>query len=265
VCIQFLEHGYDFFALDLRKCGRSIISPEQDQYRHYFTDIHEYDEEITLSIEHILKEANGKTKKLIFYGHSTGGLIASLYTASGPRHQDIDALILNSPYLTALDTSFTESMLESVVMKLSLSVDIPDNWYNRSIHSSHKGEWNFDIKKKPVDKIRVHGPSFYAIRLAQQDLMKKGSCISCPILLMCSHRSIRPDKIWRDEYDEADLLLNVTTMRRAASTMGPHVTICEIENGRHDLFLSKPSVLEKTFTTMFQWLKNVEDKWLIST
>jgi hypothetical protein len=97
---------------------------------------------------------------------------------------------------------------------------------------------------------------------------------------MCSHRSIRPDKIWRDEYDEgitmlvflikiffylADLLLNVTTMRRAASTMGPHVTICEIENGRHDLFLSKPLVLEKTFTTMFQWLKNVEDKWLIST
>jgi len=72
VCIQFLEHGYDFFALDLRKCGRSIISPAQDQYRHYFTDIHEYDEEITLSIEHIIKEAKTKIKKLIFCGHSTG-------------------------------------------------------------------------------------------------------------------------------------------------------------------------------------------------
>ena len=69
---KFLEHGYDFFALDLRKCGRSIISPEQDQYRHYFADIHEYDEEITLSIEHILKQAKTKTKKLLLGGHSTG-------------------------------------------------------------------------------------------------------------------------------------------------------------------------------------------------
>ena len=72
VCVKFLEQGYDFFALDLRKCGRSIISPEHDRYRHYFTDIHEYDEEITLSIEHIINEAKSKPKKLIFYGHSTG-------------------------------------------------------------------------------------------------------------------------------------------------------------------------------------------------
>ena len=70
--MKFLEQGYNFFALDLRKCGRSIISPGQEQYRHYFTDIHEYDEEVTLSIEHIIKKANGKPRKLILYGHSTG-------------------------------------------------------------------------------------------------------------------------------------------------------------------------------------------------
>jgi alpha-beta hydrolase superfamily lysophospholipase len=72
LCEQFLEHGYDFFALDLRKCGRSIISPAQDNHRHYCHDIHEYDEEITLSIEHIIKQNNNKIKKLILYGHSTG-------------------------------------------------------------------------------------------------------------------------------------------------------------------------------------------------
>ena len=72
VCEKFLEQGYDFFALDLRKCGRSIISPRQDPYRHYFRDIHEYDEEVTLSIEHIIQKANNKPRKLILYGHSTG-------------------------------------------------------------------------------------------------------------------------------------------------------------------------------------------------
>jgi alpha-beta hydrolase superfamily lysophospholipase len=67
-----LEHGYDFYALDMRKCGRSIISPEQDQYKHYCNDLHEYDEEITLAIEHIIQQAKTTDKKIILFGHSTG-------------------------------------------------------------------------------------------------------------------------------------------------------------------------------------------------
>jgi hypothetical protein len=103
---------------------------------------------------------------------------------------------------------------------------------------------------------------------------------------MCSNRSIKPDKTWRDEYGEgtkilthsfsyqnlykiffylADLILNVTTMRRAASTMGPEVTVYEIENAKHDIFLSKASVREKAFNLMFRWLKHLEDDWMIST
>lgn len=73
VCVRFLDFGYDFFALDMRKCGRSIISPEQDQYRHYCTDMHVYDEEITLAIEHMNKQAERfSKKKFVLLGHSTG-------------------------------------------------------------------------------------------------------------------------------------------------------------------------------------------------
>ncbi len=67
-----MEHGYDFYALDMRKCGRSIISPEQDQYKYYCNDLREYDEEITLAIDYIIKQAKTKDKKIILYGHSTG-------------------------------------------------------------------------------------------------------------------------------------------------------------------------------------------------
>jgi hypothetical protein len=153
------------------------------------------------------------------------------------------------------------------------------SWYGQTIHNSSKGEWNFDITKKPIDKIRVHGPSFSAINIAQQDLMRRGSCIKSPILLMCSNRSIKPHQTWRDEYEEgiislltiflwrililADLLLNVTTMRHAAATMGQNVTIYEIENAIHDIFLSKQPVREKAFNLMFRWLKHLEDDWRI--
>lgn len=265
VSTRFLEHGYDFFALDLRKCGRSILSPEHDNYRHYFRDIREYDEEITLSIDHIIKQAKDQTRKIILYGHSTGGLVASLYAASGPRHKDIHAVILNSPYLTPLDTSIFESILSTVLINLGLSTDIPDNGFGQTIHRSKRGEWNFDTKIKPIDKLRVHGPSFYAIRTAQQELLRQGSCIKNPILFMCSSRSIKPNKVWRDEYTQADLLLNVTTMRQAVATMGSHVTIHEIEHGSHDIFLSKLPVREKAFNLMFRWLKNLEDDWTTTT
>ncbi len=72
VCMRFLDKGYDFYALDLRKCGRSIISPEHDQYKHYCSDLREYDEEITLAIEHIINEAKTQNRKILLFGHSTG-------------------------------------------------------------------------------------------------------------------------------------------------------------------------------------------------
>jgi alpha-beta hydrolase superfamily lysophospholipase len=56
----------------MRKCGRSIISPEQDQYKHYCNDLWEYDEEITLAIEYIIKEAKTKDRRILLFGHSTG-------------------------------------------------------------------------------------------------------------------------------------------------------------------------------------------------
>ena len=56
----------------MRKCGRSIISPEQDRYKHYCNDLHEFNEEITLAIEHIIKEAKSANRKILLFGHSTG-------------------------------------------------------------------------------------------------------------------------------------------------------------------------------------------------
>ncbi len=52
----------------------------------------------------------------------------------------------------------------------------------------------------------------------------------------------------------ADIVLNVKAMRHAAAMISSQVTIYEIENAKHDIFLSKESVREKAFDLMFRWL-----------
>ena len=61
-----------------------------------------------------------------FFFYHTGGLIACIYASSGARCKDIDAVILNSPFLAPLETSWSETVLSNMLMRLGLSVDIPD-------------------------------------------------------------------------------------------------------------------------------------------
>lgn len=51
---QFNQHDYDFYALDLRKYGRSYL-PHQKYY--YVLNLNEYDEEITQALKIIKSEA----------------------------------------------------------------------------------------------------------------------------------------------------------------------------------------------------------------
>ena len=80
---QFNQHGYDFYALDLRKYGRSIL-PHQKPY--YVLDLAEYNEEITSALNIIQDEGHNS---IVLSGHSTGGLITTLYAAHHPNHATI--------------------------------------------------------------------------------------------------------------------------------------------------------------------------------
>jgi alpha-beta hydrolase superfamily lysophospholipase len=131
-------------------------------------------------------------------------LIATFYARSGSRRADITGLILNSPFLATVETNFIESALMKLMIKLRRSHDVDAGWYGRSIHASHRGEWNFDVTKKPIDRVRLHGPFFSAVQIVQNDLIERRIPIECPILFMCSNRTIKPDKTWRDEYAEGN-------------------------------------------------------------
>jgi pimeloyl-ACP methyl ester carboxylesterase len=86
----FLERNMDFYALDLRRYGRSLRAGSQPCYTR---SVVTYYEEIQRALQQM--ELSGYNR-IGLLGHSTGGLISSLYAAEGPGRDKLDVLILNS-------------------------------------------------------------------------------------------------------------------------------------------------------------------------
>src|SRR5690554_4509933 len=72
--------GAAFFALDLRKYGRSL---HEHQSAGYVTDLATYDEEIDAALDVIASEV-GTTANVLLMAHSTGGLVAALWANRNP-------------------------------------------------------------------------------------------------------------------------------------------------------------------------------------
>ena len=68
VAEKFNENNFDFYAIDLQKYGRSLLTK---QHPNYCKDIEEYFEEISI----VIRQINDLSKEPIYLlGHSTGGL-----------------------------------------------------------------------------------------------------------------------------------------------------------------------------------------------
>ncbi len=83
------ERGYDFYALDLRKYGRSLLA---HQTPNYTTDLHDYFPELDAAWERVAATHS----HLVLSGHSTGGLTISLW--ADDRRADARGVVLNAPW-----------------------------------------------------------------------------------------------------------------------------------------------------------------------
>ena len=76
----FVERGWDFYALDLRKYGRSLLAHQTPNFSRSLTEYYpELDE-----AARIIREVDGHDQLLVA-GHSTGGLITSLWSHARAR------------------------------------------------------------------------------------------------------------------------------------------------------------------------------------
>ncbi len=250
---QFNVHGYDFYALDLRKYGRSHL-PHQKYY--YVLNLNEYDAEITEALKIIGNEGHDH---VVLSGHSTGGLTTTLYVAHHPNHPLIKALWCNSPFYNFNMPAWKEkfalprlSALGGHFPNLRFPSEL-NKWYVTSLHKSLKGEWDFSLEWKKPSYPKVYLSFVHAIYEAQKEIYS-GTQISVPTLVMHSHQTKNPRKFNKDA-QTSDVILSVKGIEKYAKKLEGDVTIMTIKNGLHDLVLSAPPVRAEVYTKLFTWLQ----------
>ncbi len=250
---QFNQQGYDFYALDLRKYGRSHLAHQQ---LFYVEDLNEYDADITEALKVIQHEGHDS---VLLSGHSTGGLITTLYAAHHPTHPIIKALWANSPFydfnMNPIKKRLALPQLSRIAKRFprfKFPSELSSS-YVTSIHHSMQGEWDFSLMWKPTEYSKVYISFVRAIFEAQKEI-HQGAELNVPALVMHSARSSYPKKFNADA-QRSDVILNVKHIAKYAQKMKGDVTVIAIKDGLHDLVLSAPPVRAAVYQKLFQWLK----------
>ncbi|MDD4753529.1 MAG: alpha/beta hydrolase [Desulfitobacteriaceae bacterium] len=247
-------YGYNFYALDLRKYGRSIRTHQQPTF---CKSLDEYFADIDSALAIIREEGNNH---IVLMAHSTGGLITPLYLDSR-KDSKVESLILNSPFLDMNMSWFMEKVAIPVV---SFLAKIFPDWivekvglssYAESLLAEHKGEWTFNTSWKRPQGYPKKAAWLRAIHQGHKQI-KKGLSLTCPILVLSSDKSFAESKKWHEEYRSADIVLDVNDIQTLGLKLGENVVRDTIPNGMHDLILSAGPYRKIVYSKYNNWLKD---------
>ncbi len=198
VAEYFHEQGYPFYALDLRRCGRSR---QRGERWHYTRDMSHYFPEITKAVQYVAQEHG----QVVLLAHSTGGLIAPLWADEMRRnnpevHELVAGIILNSPWL---DLQFPKSMttvFKPVINTLGKVVPLLPlpggslTAYGKSLHYEDHGSWSFNKQWKPISGHRKYFGWMRAVLQAQAKIHSGSINAGVPTLVLHSSHSFLKDE-----------------------------------------------------------------------
>lgn len=243
--------GAAFYALDLRKYGRSL---RPHQTPGYIEDLTTYDEDLAAALRQIRRDL-GPLARIMLMGHSTGGLVAALWA---DRHPGIvSGLILNSPWLELQGSAVMRHLSAPAVRQLArfqpkaALPNIDPGYYARTLRAADGGEWTYDEAWRPTPSFPVRAGWLLAIT-AGHATVARGLTIGVPVLMLASSRSLLAPR-WNDDMRAADIVLDVELLARRAVQLGPTVTVVRITDGLHDLALSPPPVRARFYAEITRW------------
>ena len=249
------SRGARFFALDLRKYGRSL---RPGQTPGYITDLRTYDEDIASALAAMGRPLDVPSgRRLVLVGHSTGGLTLSLWAARNPSVAS--AVILNSPWLEFQLSGATRAAIAPVVglgatlRPLATAPQVDLGYYSRAqAETREPDDIEANLDWRPALTMAVHAGWLNAI-IAGHTQVATGLAVAAPVLVLLSARSAIPSR-WSDELTRADTVLVVDDIARAALKLGPSVTVERIDGAIHDVFLSRHDAREHAYERLARWV-----------
>ena len=261
---QIAFAGGQFYALDLRKYGRSWRA---NQTFGWVDDLATYDEDIEEALTIM-----GSDLPLVMMAHSTGGLTAALWAH---RHPDqLAGLWLNSPWLELQTSSLlrypTQQAVELIGARdprrvlptggndfYSTSLagwgpeegSIPEIWQDFASDPSLAG-WGINPVWKNTSRVTLAG--WLAAVTAGHLQVAQGLAIPAPIFAASSARTFA-GKVWDETVRSSDTVLDADVIAERATRLGPRVWVERLP-GVHDLSLSVPPVRRELWSATLRWL-----------
>ena len=252
---HFADRGFAFYALDLRKCGRSWRT---GQTPHFTTDLARYDAELDRALEVIAQETG--SARVLVYGHSAGGLIVSLWL-DRRRPAQVTGLVLNSPFLDlpgpgVLRWPTTAALVAAIARagdkRVARSPSESVGGYGASLHRDYYGEFDYNLQWKPLGGFPI---TFGWLLAVQRGLARlhRGLDVGVPNLILRSDHSVAEtaDPI---ALQCGDAVLNVALIARWAGCIGNRSTIVPVKDAKHDVFLSMPQPRKVAYQQLADWL-----------
>ena len=262
--------GGAFYALDLRRYGRSL---RPGQRMGFVSNLSLYDEDIAEALDLIREDYSDLP--LVLMGHSTGGLLATLWANRHPGA--LDGLILNSAWLEMQTMASMRSAVAPILERIASrnpmwavpGGDGPDH-YGRSLREGRnaldaplpdslaaypddpavKG-WSYALEWKRPGSYPAYAAWLEAI-LDGHENVASSVHLDIPVLSMMSTSSY-----FGEEFSEAvfssDVVLDREVILERSARLGPLVTMASFP-GKHDLLLSDPQVRAEVYGTMNRWI-----------
>ena len=251
----WVARGYDFYALDLRKYGRSL---RPHQTPNFVTDLADYFEELDGALELVV--GRDGHREVVVSAHSTGGLVTPLWLDARPdvRRATVTGLVLNSPWLDLHGPLWLRTAGTRLIDRIGAHrphQPLPrtvTGLYGRSLHRDHGGEWDYDLTWKPLESWPVRAGWLRAVRRGHAAL-HRGLSLDVPTLVLSSDRSCHSPR-WHPDVDCTDTVLDVELMARWVHSLSTHVTLVQVPGALHDVTLSREPARSRAFDQLGRWL-----------
>ncbi|MFL4474133.1 alpha/beta fold hydrolase [Paeniglutamicibacter sp. MACA_103] len=244
--------GYAFYALDLRRYGRSLR--EHHLNPGFTASLDEYDADLEAALE-VIRSLEGTDAQGICVAHSTGGLVASLWVNRHPRA--FDALVLNSPWLELQGSYLVRYAAQGVVEPIArlrprAKLHLPelDNYWRSMSRRAH-GSWDLHPRWRPPVSFPATAGWITAVMAGHREVAR-GLDIKVPVLVLTSKTS-HLGPVFDESMMHNDSVLEVNVVRERSLKLGREVTNAIIPGAMHDVFASGPEPRAAAYASIDSW------------